>query len=200
MAPEEVQMEPIRREEILSNEAYRAVRDERRRAIIELKRPRRVAVGPDITFVFENRDTALFQIQEILLAEGTTRDEDVRHEIEVYALLVPGKGELRATMLIEIPDPELRRHRLPELAGIERTAALRVGDASLSGLPHDWRETETRASPVNYLTFSLGSELAARFADPAVPVRLSVQHLRYTAEAILSEGTRRSLSSDLGFI
>jgi hypothetical protein len=187
---------PFRREEILDNAAYERVRLERRRAIIALKRPRRVAVGPIVTLVFENRDTALFQIQEILLAERVTREEEIRHEIEVYSILVPGPGELCATMFIEIPDREERMRRLPELAGIERTVSMELGDARVPARFHDWRDTAERASPVSYAVFPLG-DAAAALRDPAVPIRLLVEHPRYRAEALLSEETRASLAGDL---
>jgi hypothetical protein len=188
--------EPIRREEILDNDRYDAVRDERRRAIIELKRPRRVAVGPDITFVFENRDTALFQIQEILRAERIFDEEEIRHEIEAYSILVPGPRELRATMFIEIPDREERQRRLPTLAGIESCVVLRVGVAQVPARFHRWSDTGERASAVNYATFVMGGLLDA-FGRGSEPVQLCIEHPSYRAHTELSPATRRSLAEEL---
>ena len=42
--------------------AYERDRDVFRQHVIELKRKRRVGVGPFISFVFDNRDTVRFQI------------------------------------------------------------------------------------------------------------------------------------------
>lgn len=188
----------IRREEVLGLAEYERVREERRRAIIELKRPRRVSVGPDVTFIFETRETALFQIQEILRAEGIVAEEAIRHEIEVYDILVPRPGELRATMMIEIPDREERNRRLPELVGIEEAVSMWVGEHRVVPRFHDWRETTRRASPVNYAIFALGEAERRAFSDPAIPVRLCIDHPRYRAEATLGAQTRASLAEGLG--
>src|SRR5262245_45662728 len=155
----------IRRQEILSNADYEKVRIERRRAIIELKRHRRVGVGGEITFVFENRLTAVFQIQEILRAEGIVTEDEIQHEIDVYDIMVPRPGELRATMMIEIPDPEIRNRRLPELVGIEETVTLHVGESIIPARFHFWRETTRRASAVNYAIWVLPLDIQRRFRD-----------------------------------
>src|SRR5689334_3114647 len=95
-------MEPITISEIKNIAEYERVRSEFRARIIEIKKHRRVAVGPMVTFVFENRDTVLSQIQEMMRAERIVHDDKIRHEIDVYNQLLPGPNELSATMFIEI--------------------------------------------------------------------------------------------------
>ena len=92
---------PVTVNDIIGLERYEKMRDEFRRRIIELKQRRRVAVGDRITLVFENHDTVLFQIQEMLRAERIADVDRIREEIEVYNELIPAEGELSATLLIE---------------------------------------------------------------------------------------------------
>jgi hypothetical protein len=91
--------------EILDIAQYEKARGEFRRRDIALKKNRRLPVGPRVTFVFENHDTVLFQIQEMMRAERIVNDDAVQHEIDTYNQLLPEESELAATMLIELPDP-----------------------------------------------------------------------------------------------
>src|SRR5438034_6533108 len=88
--------------EILNLVEYERVRETRRREIIELKKRRRVSVGRYLTFVFENRETVWFQVQEMVRAERIVDDAKIAEEVEVYNALLPVPGELAATMLMEI--------------------------------------------------------------------------------------------------
>src|SRR5215475_15754904 len=87
--------------EILDIAQYEKARDGFRRRIIALKKIRRLPVGPRVTFVFENHDTILFQIQEMMRAERIVDDGAIQHEIDTYNQLLPEENELAATMLIE---------------------------------------------------------------------------------------------------
>jgi len=192
----------INPDDILPLQAYEHVREERRRAIIEAKRHRRVGVGEFITFVFENRATALFQIQEILRAERVTDPAAVREEIEAYDVMVPRPGELRATMLIEIDDRDRRRRELERLVGIEQSVAIEVDADEIGGsrIPaefHFWRETETAASPVNFAVFRFDSTAAGRFADAGLPARLVIDHPHYRAETAFDREGRAVLAREL---
>ena len=53
---------------------YEAIREPFRARVIAEKKARRVALGPNASCVFENRDTALMQIQEMLRTERITRE------------------------------------------------------------------------------------------------------------------------------
>jgi hypothetical protein len=87
------------------------LREDRRRRVIALKERRRVEVGPYLSFVFENRETLLFQIQEMCRAERIIDDARIQEEIDVYSALLPGPGELSATLFIEIADKDQRSGR-----------------------------------------------------------------------------------------
>ncbi len=185
----------IERSDLLGLAEYERVRKERLAEIIALKTARRVEVGPWVSFVFENRETVLYQIQEMLRIERITEPAMIDHEIETYAELLPGPGELSATMFIEISDAEQRRAALAKLGGIEKTVALRVGSRKVAAFdkrPIDPRfERPGQATAVYYLGFPLG--------DVGLPgdVWLEVSHPRYRHAAALTDSQKLALSADL---
>src|SRR5690348_5841066 len=88
--------------DILGPSAYERVRDERRRRVIELKRRRRVHVGPNVSLVFENRDTMTSQIEEMCRAEKLTEPAKIQEELDVYNAVLPDEGQLAATLFVEV--------------------------------------------------------------------------------------------------
>jgi hypothetical protein len=190
-------MKPLGPADVLDLTAYEKARERFRAGIIELKRPRRVAVGPELTFVFENRDTVLFQVQEMLRAERIVDDAKVRAEIEVYNDLIPDDDELSATLLIEIEDRARVRETLDRLVGIDEHVHLDVGGTRVRALFDPKQFEEERLSAVQYLKFPLGRALAAKFRESRVPVTLHVEHPNYRASAPIDGATRTSLAADL---
>ncbi len=182
---------------------YERGRDAYRRRIIELKKRRRVAVGPLVTLVFENRETVRFQVQEMARAERMVTDEQVQGELDIYNALLPAPGELSATMFIELTDDASLREWLPKLVGVERSVELRIGpggDATVApALPEAAHEQAlTRPSmtaSVHYVRFGLTPGQVERFAEG--PVVLAVVHRHYRHQTTLSEETRRELAADL---
>ncbi len=190
-------MRGVRREEVLDLFAYEKIREAFLARTIELKRPRRIAVGDRLTFIFENRDTVRFQIQEMLRAERAVKEEKILDEIAVYNELVPGPNELSATLMIEIPRMEQIRAELDRLIGIDEHVFLDVGDASVRA-SFDAKQFESdRISAVQYVRFPLGPELACRFCDPQLAARLRVEHPNYRHSTPLEGASRASLISDL---
>ena len=118
---------PLTLEDIADQRAYERERDEFRSKVIAAKRLRRVSVGPVVTFVFENRLTIRFQVQEMARAEKMVTDQQIQHELDVYNQLLPSPGELSATLFIELISEEDLRTWLPRLVGIERSCEMRVG-------------------------------------------------------------------------
>jgi hypothetical protein len=179
--------------------AYERERDEFRSHIIELKKRRRVHVGPVVTFVFENRDTVRFQIQEMARVERLISDEAIETELRIYNPLIPEPGRLAATMFIELTSDEQLREWLPKLVGVETRVVLRVGNEEIRcdvDPEHERQLTreETTAS-VHYIHFALDESQVERFATSLVS--LVVDHPNYHHELELSEATRDELLSDL---
>jgi hypothetical protein len=188
-------------EDIADLRAYEREREDFRARIIELKTRRRVHVGPILTFVFENRDTIRFQIQEMARAEKIISDEGIEAELRAYNPLIPEPGQLSTTMFIELTSEDQLRGWLPKLVGIERTVQLRVGP---DGEPihcvvdpdHDKQLTrEEITASVHYVSFVLTPAQVAAFA--AGPVVLALTHPAYEHHLELTEATRRELLADL---
>ena len=193
-------MRDVTRAEILDLGAYEAIRLRFRDRIIAMKRHRRVAVGDHMTFIFENRDTVLFQIQEMLRTERITTESAIEHELRTYNDLVPGDGELSATLMIEYDDDHKaeRAEVLSKLADLEGKVMLRAGGetsrAILTRLPG---EEPDRLPAVNYLRSPVSEALARHIEDASAEVLLQVEHPAYPFEALLTAATRRELSADL---
>lgn len=186
-------------DDIADLRAYERERDEFRGRIIALKRVRRVSVGPIVTLVFENRDTIRFQVQEMARAEKLISDEQIRAELDVYNPLIPERGQLSATLFVELTSEEQLREWLPKLVGIERSVELRIGDRVVVGFPEEQHEQQlTReeiTASVHYVRFELTPEEVAAF--PAEPIVLAVEHPAYREATPLTEETRASLLQDL---
>jgi len=182
-------------DDIVGLERYETIREAFRRRIIELKRHRRVGVGDHITFVFENFDTVLFQVQEMIRAERILDLDRVRDEIEVYNELIPERGELSATLLIELQDSNRIRDELPKFYGIDRTTWIEFDGARVAAVFEGGRAREDKVSAVQYLRFPLGAAVPRFLA--ASDVKLVIDHPNYRATQSLPEETRRSLGEDL---
>ena len=161
-------MRKVTPDEILDLTAYERIRDDFVKRTIGLKRPRRVFVGDELCFVFENRDTVIFQIQEMTRTERIVDEAAVAAEVDVYNELVPDANELSATLMIEIPDMKAIRPALDRLVGIDEHVLLEVGDAAVRARFDEKQFEEDRISAVQYVRFPLGPELAVRFRDPSV--------------------------------
>ena len=198
-------MKPIERNEILGLPEYEAIREHFRTRIIAEKKARRVALGPQASCVFENRDTALMQIQEMLRTERITREAAILHEIETYNQLVPGDHELSATVLIEIEEKADRERFLFEAKGLDRAFAIVVDGTRCTGKHDEARESPDRTTAVHYLKFPLEPAAEAVLRDvlakkrkPAdVVVELVVEHPRYSAKAALPAALVQDLAEDL---
>jgi hypothetical protein len=192
-------MKHVQRDEVMGLADYETIRDRFRSRVIEEKRARRVILGDRASAVFENHDTVLLQIQEMLRTERITREAAIKHEIDTYNQHVPGKDELFATVMIEIGDKEERETFLVKARGFERHVALVVDGERIGAKWEKTRELEDRASAVNYLRFSLSSTAAAHLLAKRRDARvdLLVDHPVYAATATLSPATLASLAEDL---
>ncbi len=189
--------------DILDLRAYERARDDYRRQIIELKRRRRVALGPVLTIVFECADTVRFQVQEMARAERIATDDGVQQELDVYNRLLPEAGELSATLFVELTTEADLRHWLPRLVGIERALAFELGDPVDVVVPSAPEATHAEAltrenvtAAVHYVRFAFPPRALARFSGGDVAA-LVVRHPEYEARAVLSPEVRAELAGDL---
>ena len=192
-------MKPLTVQDVLPIEEYERSREAFRQRIIDLKQKRRLSVGNLITMVFENRETVLFQIQEMVRAERILRPERVSEEVAMYNEQIPQVGELSATLMIEVTDPQLVKPVLDRLQGIDcgQTVGIRVGPHLVYGVFEQGRSNEEKISAVHYVRFPVPETVKALMEDPAVPIQVVVTHPRYQAVQPVSEEMRRSLLEDL---
>ena len=192
-------MTPFTQGEILNLYEYEKVREARRDAVIALKRDRRVSVGRHLSFVFENRDTVWFQIQEMIRAERIVDDEKVADEITVYNGLLPDAGELAATMFIEIGAEAAIKPVLDALLGIDTRdyVRLEVGPHVVLGRFETGHSDEElgKLSAVHFVRFAVPP--AARQAFRTSAVALVVDHPNERARAVLTDVTKAGLAEDL---
>lgn len=189
-------MKLISREEILDLAAYEHIRDAFLRSVIERKRPRYVSLGPNMTALFENRDSVLLQVQEMLRTERITQEKAILHELETYNALVPAEGELSATLFIEYADRDERERMLSALAGLENKFGVRIQGELVPCVPDPRAPDPLRTMAVHYLKFRLPPASLLAFKTTTQPVTLEVAHPAYTAIAPLGAATLQSLRDD----
>jgi len=193
----EPSIRPVTLDDIVGLERYEAMRDDLRRRTIAHKRARRVSVGPELTFVFENHHTVYFQIQEMLRTERITDLDAVREEVATYNALLPRPGELSATLLIEITDQARVAERLLEFLGIDTATVLLAGPQRVAAAFEAGRSRADKLSAVQYVRFALPPAARAAFADPVVPAQLGVDLPGYRHATPLDGAVRASLAADL---
>lgn len=182
-------MNPLRREELVDYVTWSERRPAELARILPIKAARRVHLGPELTLLFENRDTVRYQIQEMLRVERIVREADVRHELETYNELLGGPGELGVTLLIEIDDPRRRDDRLPRWLALPSSLYLELEDGTRVRPAVDARQIgETRLSAVQYLRFPVGKR---------APIALGTDFPELEGRVELTREQRAALAEDL---
>jgi hypothetical protein len=191
---------PLTLADVLDLRAYERVREDYRARVIARKRNRRVALGPLMTLVFECFDTVRFQVQEMARVEKIISDEAIQTELDIYNRLLPGEGELSATLFIELTTEDALREWLPKLVGIERRLGVAIDGDVVPSFPEAehaaalTRETVTPA--VHYVRFAFTEAQVAAFGE-ADEVALVSTHPAYEARTVLPRGVRQELLGDL---
>ena len=188
----------LTRDDILPLADYLPVRREQRRRLSELKRRRRIEIGPFATFHFENFATMRQQVQEMLYIEKGG-DAQLEDELEAYNPLIPQGSELVATVMFEIDDPVRRSTALARLGGIENHAFIDVDGHRVRGEPDPTREntsSEGKASAVQFLKFAFAPHLISRFKNAGAQIVVGFDHPNYAHVAGLSEAIRAALAED----
>ncbi len=191
-------MRPITQDEIQNLQDYELSRPEFRARVIESKRRRRAALGPLMTLIFENRETVRFQIQEMLRVERIVQPAKVQHEIDTYNELLPGEGQVAATLFIEITDASRIQTVLDGFLGLEDPGhlRLRIGGTAHPALFAPGQSRDDRISAVHYIRFGVGDEGRAALSS-GEPATLEVDHGDYHARQELSREAAEELIADL---
>ncbi len=190
----------IKRESLLSLEAYARERAAFRARVLEHKKGRSLRLGEHVTLAFEDELTVRYQVQEMLRIERIFEADEIQHELDSYNPLVPDGGNWKATMLIEYPDAEERRAMLAKLKGIERRVWVRVeGFEPVYAIADEdlERENDEKTSAVHFLRFELGAAMRGRLREGA-RLAIGVDHPEYRAACDpVPAAVRTALAGDL---
>ncbi|MFN5510571.1 MAG: DUF3501 family protein [Burkholderiales bacterium] len=193
-------MTHIRRDSLMTLEAYSKARPEFRKRVIEHKKRRTVALGNHVTLLFEDELTVRYQIQEMLRIEKIFEEEGIQHELASYDPLIPDGRNFKATMLIEYAEPEVRRAALGRLKGIEQKVWIQVeGSARVYPIADEdlERENDEKTSAVHFLRWELTEEMAAALKY-GVTLSMGIDHANYSATVSpLATDIRGALVADL---
>jgi len=192
-------MPQIDRASLMSLETYARERTQFRAKVMAHKKNRSVPLGEHVNLLFEDELTIRYQVQEMLRVERIFEEQGIQEELDAYNPLVPDGCNLKATLMLEYPDPEERRRKLEELIGIEDKAWVQVQ-------PHGrvWaiadedldRENEKKTSSVHFLRFDLSEDMAKALKDGA-SLTMGIDHPRYVAAVEALPAVRESLVKDL---
>ena len=188
----------LTRADILPLEEYVKERRDRRREITELKRRRRVEVGPFATFYFENFATMWQQVQEMLYIEKGG-EAQIADELAAYNPLIPQGSELVATVMFEIDDPRRRATTLARLGGIENCAFIETVGEKIRGEPDPTRENtdpDGKASAVQFIRFPFTAAQIAAFKKPAAQIVIGFDHPNYSHMGVMPDPVRAALAED----
>jgi hypothetical protein len=183
-------MKTVTRDEILDYLTYTEKREGIRTLAMAAKDIRRVHAGPHLTFLFENRETVRYQIQEMVRAEHMVREADIRHELDTYNALLGAEGDLGATLLIEIEDEKERGVLLRRWRDLPGRISLLLEDGRK--IPARWDESQMsdeKLSSVQFLLFTVGKG--------ARPAGILVEHPDLEARTDFTPATRKALAGDL---
>lgn len=192
-------MIPLTVKDLLPLQDYERVRETFRQRVIRLKRHRRISVGDLVTLVFENRDTLLFQVQEMIRAEHIVAPERLQEEMDTYNEQIPAASELSATLLIEVTDPGQIKPVLDCFRNIDRgqTVGLRVGPHLVYGAFEQGRSKEDKISAVHYVRFRIPEPVKAEMQGSHLLMEILIDHVGYKARVPVPDEMRRSLLEDL---
>lgn len=190
----------ITRQNLVPLNTYRQGREEYLQKMIAYKNDRRVQLSEHISLLFENRNTVLFQIQELAHAEDLSDSKELDEYIDIYSDMLPYENELSATLFIEMDDQDRLEGLLVSLKGIEHYLTLVVGNEPIQAVFEEVHDDREFTTSVHYLKFSLTqtakNELVNGNAD-SLQVTLELQHPNLSAKVVIPPSCVRSLQKDL---
>jgi hypothetical protein len=192
-------MKPIEFSDVKNIYEYEKVREDFRKEVIAAKKVRRIRLGDKMTLVLENRNSVLFQIQEMLRVERIVTDEAVQHEINTYNQLVPGDNEISGTLLIDITEKALIKPVLDSLVGLNKNMFfLRTDTNETPAIFDEGQAEDERISAVQYVKWKLTDGDIRSIKDMSKEVAIVCKHPNYSFVHILTPEQRQAVIDDLG--
>lgn len=190
----------ITRQDIVSLNTYRQGRDEYVKKMIDYKKNRRIQLGDHISILFENKQTVLFQILELLHSEDLENPAEIEEYLDIYSGMLPGENELSATLFIELDDQERLQDLLVKLKGIEHHLTLTVNDEINQAVFEEVHDDRDFTTSVHYLKFPLTQtaiQLLTTGSADTIDVKLTLNHPNMLASVTLSPNNISSIQKDL---
>lgn len=179
----------IKREEIIDYITYKEQRPITRPKIIAIKKRRRIHIGNYLTFLFENKDTIRYQIQEMVLAEKIVKEANIQHEIDTYNELFGMEGSLPCVLMIEIDDIEERKEKLALWVDLPGKIYVKLKNGEKIFAKYDERQIdEHKLSSVQYLNFDTAGQ---------APIALGSDLEELKEEQSLTEDQINALTADI---
>ena len=188
----------VEKKDLMQANAYAEDRKKIRKDLVELKKNRRIALGPYATFYFESFETMVAQIQEMLHIEKGG-DEQLKDELIAYNPLVPNGKELTTTLMFEIDNPVTRAAFLAKVGGIEEKIFMKIDSDVIKAVPEDdvdRTSAEGKASSVHFIHFKFNDDQISKIKSGNVSVELGIDHKEYSHTTKLAEDNIKSLSAD----
>jgi len=191
-------MKKVDKSELLPLGEYERIRPHFRGRMIEEKRRRRIGLGNHMSMVFENHDSVLLQVQEMLRTERITDERAIDHELSTYNELIPEPGGVSGTLFIEYDDKDERARMLVRFASLREAVQLHIGGhVSTARFSTHFGEEMDRLPAVNYLIFTVGAERAPQLLDTSVSAAIEITHPDYRQRVELPRALREELARDL---
>ena len=188
----------IHEDDVINIDKYVKERSKIKKEISEIKKFRRIPVGPYATFYFECYDTMIYQVQEMLYIERGGI-EQMKDELKAYNPLVPKGKELIATLMFEIDNEFKRKEFLNSVGGIEEETFIQIGENKIMSRPEqdtDRTSEDGKASSVHFLHFDFTEDLIKEFAKEQSTVFLGFNHKNYKHFSELSLEVKYELKKD----
>jgi hypothetical protein len=186
--------------DLMALERYARERNDFRARVMAHKKNRQVNVGPNTMWLFEDRLTVQYQVQEMLRTERIFEAEGIAEELGAYNPLIPDGSNWKVTFLIEYPDAEIRRVQLERLKGVEDRCWVQVaGEDRVFAIADEdlERENELKTSAVHFLRFELEPSMTKKLKGGAT-LSMGIDHPNYQHQiAPVAEGVRAALVTDL---
>jgi len=193
-------MQKLARRDLMTLEQYSVDRPRLRAETIAHKQLRTVQVGPNMTWLFEDRATIRYQVLEMLRVERIFEAAGIQDELDAYNPLIPSGTNWKATLLLEFPEPAARQVALSKLIGVEDRCWVRVSEMERVFAIADEdleRENAEKTSAVHFLRFELSpSMIQAAKGGGSLSVGVDHENYRHSI-APLPAAVRDALVLDL---
>jgi|TARA_B100001105_G_C22169214_1_gene347827 hypothetical protein len=193
-----IETKKIESSDLLAISTYAKERRSIRKEVVEMKKNRRVELGPHATFYFENFFTMKAQIQEMLYIEKGG-NEQLKDELEAYNPLIPQGFELVATFMFEIDNPITRKKLLTSLGNVENKIFININGNKTYAVPEndvDRTDESGKTSSVHFLHFKLDDTQIRDFKNIDTRVELGTDHENYSHIVVLSNEVKNDLKKD----